>query len=207
MNDPWLKRWNDRFREKEYAYGTEPNEFLKAQLQQLNPGSILFGAEGEGRNAVYAATLGWKVCAFDISIEGKKKALALAADKGVSIEYQVGHLPDLNFQEEPFDVVALIYAHFPPSVRPKYHQILDRKTKKGGLVIFEAFGKNHLHYRKKNPKIGGPPNLDLLFSTDEIQSDFKDYQVLELAEKEIELSEGLYHNGKGSAIRFVGRKL
>lgn len=207
MYDPWLKRWNDRFREKEYAYGTEPNEFLKEQLPQLDKGTILFGAEGEGRNAVYAATLGWKVCAFDISIEAKKKALTLANEKGVSIDYQVGQLPDLNFQHEPFDAIALIYAHFPPNVRREYHHILDRKMKKGGTIIFEAFGENHLHYRNKNPKIGGPPTQDLLFSTNEIRSDFENYQVLELVEKEIELSEGLYHNGKGSAIRFVGRKL
>ena len=57
--DTWLKRWNDRFREKEFAYGTQPNTFLKEQIQKLVPGTILFGAEGEGRNAVYAAKLGW----------------------------------------------------------------------------------------------------------------------------------------------------
>ena len=73
MTDPWLKRWNDRFRDKDYAYGTKPNEFVKEQLKKLEVGTILFGAEGEGRNVVHAATLGWKAFAFDISIEGKKR--------------------------------------------------------------------------------------------------------------------------------------
>ena len=66
--------WNERYRQNEFAYGEEPNEFLKEQLAKLQPGSILFPAEGEGRNAVYAAQSGWQVSAFDISEEGKKKA-------------------------------------------------------------------------------------------------------------------------------------
>ena len=58
MADTWLKRWNDRYKEKEFAYGTKPNEFLKEQIQKLKIGTILFGAEGEGRNAVYTAKKG-----------------------------------------------------------------------------------------------------------------------------------------------------
>ena len=206
MTDNWLKKWNDRYREKEFAYGTQPNEFLKEQIHKLKTGKILFGAEGEGRNAVYAAKVGWTVSAFDISVEGKNKALELAKENNISIEYQVGQLPDLNYGNEEFDAIALIYAHFPPNIKSEYHKLLNKKLKKGGIVIFEAFGKNHLKYRNKNPKIGGPPDLDSLFSIDELKSDFKNYEILELEEKEVELNEGLYHNGKGSVTRFVGRK-
>ena len=59
----------------------------------------------------------------------------------------------LNFDNEQFDVIALIYAHFPPSIKSEYHKLLDKKLKKGGIIIFEAFGKNHLNYKTKNPKI------------------------------------------------------
>lgn len=206
MSDNWLNRWNDRFSKKEYAYGTDPNVFLKEHLLKLDTGTILFGAEGEGRNAVYASKVGWDVSAFDISIEGKNKALELAKTNNVSIDYEVGLLPDLNYREEQFDAIALIYAHFPPDIRSEYHKILSKKLKKGGVVILEGFGKNHLEYQNKNPKIGGPSDLESLFSTDEIKLDFENYEVIELVEKEIELSEGLYHNGKGSITRFVGRK-
>ncbi len=206
MTDIWLKKWNDRYREKEFAYGTQPNQFLKQQIQKLTTGKILFGAEGEGRNAVYAAKIGWKVAAFDISIEGKNKAMELAKENNVSIDYRLGDLPNLHFEDDEFDALALIYAHFPPKIKSKYHKLLDKKLKKGGIILLEAFGKNHLEYRNNNPKIGGPPNLDALFSVDELKSDFENYQILELAETEIELSEGHYHNGKGSVTRFVGRK-
>ncbi|MGQ9644743.1 MAG: SAM-dependent methyltransferase, partial [Ignavibacterium sp.] len=49
--------WNERFSSEDYIYGTEPNTFLKEQLENLKPGKALFLGEGEGRNAVYAATL------------------------------------------------------------------------------------------------------------------------------------------------------
>jgi hypothetical protein len=69
MNDTWTDRWNERYSKNEFAYGEAPNNYLKEQLEKLSAGAILFPAEGEGRNAVFAATLGWKVSAFDISIE------------------------------------------------------------------------------------------------------------------------------------------
>lgn len=206
MTENWLKKWNDRYKKKEFAYGIEPNEFLKEQIQKIDTGTILFGAEGEGRNAIHTAKNGWNVSAFDISQEGKNKALQLAAKNNVSIDYQVGQLPNLNFEDEQFDAIALIYAHFPPNIKSKYHRILDKKLKKGGIIIFEAFGKNNLKYRNENPKIGGPSDLNSLFSTDELKSDFKNYEILQLEEKLIELNEGMCHNGKGSVIRFIGRK-
>ena len=202
----WTEIWNERFRAKEYAYGEAPNEYLKEKLDNLAPGNILFAAEGEGRNAVYAAQKGWKVTAFDISEEGKAKALQLAEKNEVKINYLVGRLDELPFTEGQFDALALIYAHFPAKIKSEHHRALARLVRKGGMVIFEAFSKNHLPYVTQNPEVGGPKDLDMLFSTEEIRSDFADFEILELDEVVIELKEGLYHNGTGSVIRFLGRK-
>jgi len=206
MTDSWLKQWNDRYKNEEYAYGIEPNDFLKEQLAKLPVGKILFAAEGEGRNAVFAARLGWDVSAFDISSEGRNKAIRLAGNNNVNIDYKTGELPALNFKENEFDAIALIYAHFPVEIRSAYHELLDSYLRKGGVIIFEAFSKKHLEYRQKNEKVGGPADLAKLFSIEELQSDFKDYEIIEFVETEVELREGLYHNGIGSVIRFVGRK-
>ena len=206
MNEPWIDRWNDRYSKDEFAYGEQPNNYLKEQLEKLNVGTILFPAEGEGRNAVFAAKLGWTVSAFDISVEGKNKALRLAETNKVTIDYQVGELQTLNYNTEQFDAIALIYAHFPADIKSLYHKTLDKYLRKNGLVIFEAFSKKHIDYISKNEKVGGPKDIEMLFSIEELKSDFANYEIIELAEKEIELNEGLFHNGKGSVIRFVGRK-
>ncbi|NRF40133.1 bifunctional 2-polyprenyl-6-hydroxyphenol methylase/3-demethylubiquinol 3-O-methyltransferase UbiG [Pedobacter foliorum] len=206
MKEVWLQKWEERYGQDEFAYGIAPNNYLKSQLEKLEPGKILFAAEGEGRNAVFAAGLGWKVAAFDISIEGKRKAMSLAEANHVEIDYQIGFLPDLGYTEAHFDAIALIYAHFPADIKSAYHELLSEKLRKGGHVIFEAFSKNHLSYLAKNKDVGGPTDADMLFSIEEIKNDFIDFEILELAEVEVQLSEGLYHNGTGSVIRFLGRK-
>ncbi|WP_456314564.1 class I SAM-dependent methyltransferase [Pseudomonas shirazensis] len=205
MNN-WTQRWDDRYSNEEFAYGEEPNNFFKEQIEKLNAGAILFPAEGEGRNAIYAAKLGWTVAAFDISAEGKNKALKLAEANNVSIDYQVGELESLNYQPEQFEAIALIYAHFPAEIKSSIHKTLDKYLSQNGIIIFEAFSKNHLEYLALNDKVGGPKDIESLFSVGEIQADFFNYEIIELVEKEIELNEGLFHNGKGSVIRFVGRK-
>lgn len=206
MTDPWIKRWNDRYSKEEFAYGEQPNNYLKEQLEKLAPGTILFPAEGEGRNAVFAAKLGWTVSAFDISDEGKNKADKLAEKNKVTIDYQIGELQTLNFNAGQFDAIALVYAHFPASIKSLYHKLFDTYLKKNGIIIFEAFSKKHIDYVTANEKVGGPKDLESLFSIEEILLDFPEYEIIELAEKEIELNEGIFHNGTGSVIRFVGRK-
>lgn len=206
MEDSWLDRWNERYSKEEFAYGEQPNTYLKQQLEQLQVGTLLLPAEGEGRNAVFAASLGWKVSAFDISIEGKNKALQLAASKNVTMDYQVGPLDTMNYQDGQFDAIALIYAHFPANIKSAYHKRLDHYLRPGGVIIFEAFSKKHIEYLAKDEKVGGPKEVAMLFSIAEIKSDFPNYDIIELEEKEIELNEGQFHNGTGSVIRFVGRK-
>ena len=203
MNDTWTERWNDRYSNEAFAYGEEPNNFFKEQIEKLNAGTILFPAEGEGRNAVYAAKLGWEAAAFDISAEGKNKALKLAEANNVTIDYKIGELETLNYQPEQFDAIALIYAHFPADIKSRYHKTLDKYLRKTSIIIFEAFSKRHIDYLAKNEKVGGPKDIEMLFSIDDIKSNFVNYEIIE---KEIELSEGLFHNGKGSVIRFAGRK-
>src|SRR6185295_14432738 len=130
---------------------------------------------------------------FDISVEGKKKALQLAETNKVTIDYQVGELQTLNYNPGQFDAIALIYAHFPADIKSLYHNILDKYLRSKGIIIFEAFSKRHIDYISKNEKIGGPRDIAMLFSIEELKSDFVNYEIIELVEKEIELSEGLFH--------------
>jgi hypothetical protein len=73
--------WNERYSNKLFVYGKEPNVFFREELEKMPVGKILLPAEGEGRNAVFAALQGWEVFAFDNSEEGMKKALLLASEK------------------------------------------------------------------------------------------------------------------------------
>ncbi len=200
--------WNSRYSESGYAYGTEPNEYFKQEIDRIDvPGSLLLPAEGQGRNAVYAAKKGWRVDAFDISEAGYKKALELAQSNQVTINFEVGTLEEVSVSQHKYDAIGLVYAHFPPPIRTNYHSKFAELLNAGGYIILEGFSKNNLPLRQKNPAVGGPDKLELLFDADQIEHDFMGLKILHLAEEEIELSEGKYHVGTAKVIRFVGKKV
>lgn len=200
--------WDKRYSEKDYAYGLNPNEFFKETLDSLSVrGKLLLPAEGEGRNAVYAAKKGFEVTAFDISLEGKRKASLLAEREGVEIDYQVGDFFKLPLTNEKFDFAGLIYAHFPPPLLKTYHQKISDLLNPGGMIILEGFSLANLELRRMNPKVGGPDKPEMLFTTESIKKDFLGFDILTLEEVQIDLHEGIYHNGKAKVIRFVGKKM
>jgi ubiquinone/menaquinone biosynthesis C-methylase UbiE len=194
--------WNERYVQKDYAYGIQPNDFLVESISKLpENGKILFPAEGEGRNAVFAAKNRFEVYAFDTSSEGKKKAAKLAKEYDVNMDYQVGVLEELNFEEVSFDGVACIYAHFPKAIRKVMHQQILKLLKPNGIVIFEAFSKEQIQYSS-----GGPKDIAMLFSEDEVKEEFQGITFDFLKTEIIELNEGAFHQGKGSVVRFIGTK-
>lgn len=191
--------WNQRYAQKEYVYGIKPNEFYKDQLLKLQPGKILFPAEGEGRNAVFAALNGWDVVAFDSSLEAKKKAEKLAAENKVELKYLISSIEEFEFEENSFDAIVLVFVH--TENRDENHRKLIRFLKPGGTLILEGFSKNQLSNNS-----GGPRNLSMLFSAEELNNDFQSLNDLNISELDIELEEGLLHIGKASVIRIVGTK-
>lgn len=194
--------WNERYQSADYIYGIQPNEFLVEHLTPLPIGEILFVAEGEGRNAVFAAKLGWHVTAIDFSQEGKKKALDLASANQVVIDYQVIEAEKYDYPTEKFDAIALIYAHFDEPIRSFIHQKCIDSLKKGGTILLEAFNKNQLNYTS-----GGPKKESMLYNTEMLEKDFKNLAVKNIIEMEVELAEGEFHNGTAEVIRFIGKKL
>lgn len=193
--------WNDRYSTEEYVYGVEPNKFVKENLDKLSPGEILFPAEGEGRNAVYAAKRDWKVTAFDPSIEGKKKALLLAEKNGVKIDYLIDSYETVSFEEERFDCIVLVFAHMHPLKRREYHQKLAKFLKPGGKLILEGFSKKQIENNS-----GGPRDIDMLFSEKELAEDFSSLSEVQITETDTNLDEGSFHQGKASVIRLTGTK-
>jgi SAM-dependent methyltransferase len=193
--------WDERYSAKEYIYGTEPNGFLKEQLPKLKPGRILFPAEGEGRNAVYAAKLGWKTDAFDQSVEGQKKALQLAKNKGVSIYYEILALENWNPEPDQYDCIALIFVHLPDGLRQQVHKAAIKALKPGGTLILHAFTVNQLPRTS-----GGPKTAELLFSKELLEQDFKNSDIIELKETQVQLEEGQLHQGLADVVQLIGRK-
>lgn len=195
--------WDERYSETEYAYGVEPNNYFKTKIDTLESGKLLLPADGEGRNAVYAASLGWEVDAFDLSEVGRQKAFELAKQKNVKINYSI--IDASEFESNKFyDAIAFTFTHFGQTKNNKIYPKLAGMVKKGGYLILECFSINQLQFRSNS---GGPADIDVLFTNGDIMQLFPDFKILDLAERLTKLSEGKYHRGTASVINFFGQKI
>jgi SAM-dependent methyltransferase len=201
MNDRLKEQWDSRYSAEEYIYGKEPNSYYRSVLDTLEPGHILLPGEGEGRNAVYAAKRGWRVTAFDISIEARRKAEALAKSEGVEISYLTGSFEEISLQAGSFDCIALIYVHMYHADREAYTNKLSGALKHGGTLLMEAFSKRQIENNS-----GGPKDISMLFSAEEVRKEFSTLGIIELSEQEIILNEGTFHIGKADVIRLRALK-
>jgi len=199
MNDPG-SFWNARFGADPTVYGKGPNVFFAQQLAALKPGRILLPGDGEGRNAVHAASEGWSVRSFDASSVGVEKAKAMAAERGVAIAAEVGDCHDWE-PGEHVDAVGLCYLHLPPALRAEFHPRVADWLKPGGTLIVEGFGPGQLAFTS-----GGPKALDMLFTTAMLEVDFAGLDVVLSVTEEVVLDEGPYHQGQAEVTRFVARK-
>lgn len=193
--------WDERYQEPEYIYGKAPNAFLAEQLPQLGAGKALFPAEGEGRNSAYAASLGWRVRAFDYSRAAKAKAEQLYGELGVNVDYEVSAAEAFDFGESQYDLIGLLYVHLPPEVRATFHQTCMQALKPGGYILLEAFDLKQLPLSS-----GGPKKLDMLYSLQTIEQDFAGLVPHVLAQEKTLLSEGAYHKGEAEVVRLLAQK-
>ncbi len=192
--------WDNRYDEERFFYGTKPNYFVERSLAGMAPGRALLLAEGEGRNAVYAATLGHHVVAVDNSFVGKRKALALAAQRGVELEYRLEDLVGGTWADESWDLIVLGFAHLPPEIMPGVHEACAAALSPGGVLVLNSFAKAQF-----GRKSGGPPRLEWLHEVAELRDRFPGLE-LEVVETEVELDEGPGHRGLAMVIELVGRK-
>lgn len=190
--------WNERYAQEEYVYGKAPNVFFKSVIDQLKPGRILVPGAGEGRDAVYAATLGWQVDAFDSSETGREKALSLAQEKGVSINYQLMDAADFRPPVDGYDLIVLSYFHLPPALRASFHKALAQSLAVNGRIVAEAFHVDQLEYHS-----GGPRNKEWLFTNEMLASDWPSLNIVENSHQVIQLDEGSFHKGAASIVRCI----
>lgn len=193
--------WDEKYLREGYLYGKNPNSFYANELKSLKPGKILFLGEGEGRNSLHAAKLGWDVDAYDYSEEAQKKALKMASEENVKINYTVQDLNDLSLENETYDAVVLIFLHLPEDLRIKTHQMVINALKPGGKIIFEAFEKDQI-----NNNTGGPKSTNYLYSLEEIFTDFQDFGLLKFSKETPTLDEGHGHQGKAITVRLSATK-
>lgn len=201
MNNFGADFWNDRYSSDDFVYGTNPNAFFKDELTKLKSGHILLLGEGEGRNAIHAAKNGWTVDAVDFSNVAKDKALKYAEGNSVSINYELADLSKYTPRVNYYDAAGIIFAHLDPMIRSIVHSRVAASLKPGGTLILEVYEKEQL-----GKPSGGPQNIEMLYSKNELKNDFRMLDITYLEKKIINLHESEKHIGKAVVLRLVAIK-
>lgn len=193
--------WDDRYNTDAFVYGTQPNEFLVEAADTIPKGHVLCLAEGEGRNAVYLAGLGYEVVAVDASAVGLEKAQVLATDREVNLHVEVADLNEYEIKPESWEGIVSIFCHLPSEQRPALHKKVIEGLKPGGVFILEAYTPAQLEHGT-----GGPPTADMMPTLAELKEAFARLDFKHAKELEREIHEGELHKGLGAVVQLIARK-
>ena len=160
--------WNERYGQHDLLWSAEPNRFLVQEVGDLAPGNALDVACGEGRNAVWLAEQGWRVTGVDFSSVALARARAVAARRGVAVDWVEADLVDW---EPPtgFDLVVGLYLHPPAPLRRRILRRMARSVGPGGTLLVVAHDRSNLTVGH-----GGPQDPSLLYGPEDVSSDVGD---------------------------------
>ncbi len=193
--------WNEKFATIDYAYGTEPNDFLVSAVTHLKRGETLSLAEGEGRNAVWLAQQGFTVSAIEQSEKGVAKTLRLALQRGVIVMAERGELETFHIQPNSWDLVVSIYAHTPQELRRKLHRQVVAGLKPGGVFVLEAYTPAQIANNT-----GGPKDASLMPTAELLRSELAGLVFDRIEEVEREVVEGSLHTGTAHVVQVVAHR-
>ena len=165
--------WNERYSTKEQSWSAEPNQFFRAAVEELTPGHALDLGTGEGRNAIWLAERGWAVTAVDFSDVAIEKARTLAESKAVAVTWIVQDLLSYRPEVGAFDLVGLVYIHLAPEQRRHVLTMAAGGLAPGGRLVVVGHDTSNF-----TAGFGGPQDLSLLFTPDDIVADLHDLQVV-----------------------------
>jgi SAM-dependent methyltransferase len=195
-------RWDERYREAGYYYGTAPNEFLQQRAELIRAaGDVLCLGEGEGRNAVFLAEQGYSVVAVDQSAIGLQKAERLAAAKGVHVTTVVADLADYRIEPAGWDGIVSIWCHLPRPLRTDVHRQVVTGLRSGGVLLLESYTPAQLRHGT-----GGPRTVDLLPTLQELREELQGLKFVHAIECERVVREGKAHTGLSAVVQIVARK-
>lgn len=164
--------WNRKHGEAGLLFGAEPNRFLVAEVEGLQPGRALDLACGAGRNAVWLAERGWTVTGADFSDVGLENARGLAAERGVAVEWVQADATRWEPPAGAFDLVVVFYLQLPAAERRLALEHASAAVAPGGTLLVVGHDLQNL-----NGGHGGPKDPAVLFTPDDVVAEIGDLEV------------------------------
>ncbi len=166
------QKWNERYTKKDLIWSAAPNHVFVREVGTMKPGKALDVACGEGRNALWLAEQGWDVTGMDFSDVAIGKAKQIAAKRSLSINWIAADASSFELPQHEFDLAAILYLHTPPEERERWMANVINSIKPGGSFIYIAHDTSNIEHG-----VGGPQDLSLLPSLEEITSTLTGFEI------------------------------
>lgn len=196
--------WDERYGREEFVFGTEPNDFLRDNVGQLQPGSVCCIGDGEGRNGVFLAKAGFTVTSVDLSTVGLAKAAQLAESNNVALRTVVADLRQWAPTADsagPWNDVVSIFCHMPSATRAIVYPHVIAAMRPGGVFLLEAYTPAQI-----GRGTGGPTDPDLLLTAGQARAELAGLVCEHLEELDRDVVEGDRHTGTASVVQCIARK-
>lgn len=185
--------WNDAFKQAR-GFNQKPNQLLVDTIKGKKPGTALDVGMGQGRNALYLASQGWKTTGVDIATEGLRIAREEAARRKLKNFTAIeGDFDKHDFGIAKWDLITMIYE----GTDHKMVERIQKALKPGGLFISEYF---HADSEIAKTGAGG-------WKTGELADLFKDAASWKILRDEVvEDNADWAGQRKTKLVRFVAQK-
>lgn len=160
--------WDERYAAAEQTFVRDPNRLVVQEVAGLTPGTALDLATGEGRHAVWLASLGWQVAAVDFAEVGLRRAQSRARDEDRTIAFALADVYALRLPPGRFDLVLGAFFHPRPPQRAALYAAIAQALSPGGSAVFVSYDLANL-----TEGTGGPKDPDILLRPDLIRADLE----------------------------------
>jgi len=170
------RAWDERYRAKEQTWSGNPNPVLVTEVADMQPGTALDAGAGEGADAAWLASRGWRVTGTDISTVALQRAAREAERLGLDIEWL--HI-DLTRKPAPgrYDLVSAQFLHLPAATRRVLFSHLADAVIPGGTLLVVGHDPSDL-----NTTVPRPNMPEVFWTADEAAASLGDGWVIEVAE-------------------------
>ena len=158
--------WDARHAARDPIESADADPTLATAAATMTPGTALDLGAGDGRNAVWLAEHGWRVTAVDFSAVAIERARALAARRGVDVDWRREDLLAWVPPAAAFDLVVLFFIHLPSDERHLVYANAAAAVRPGGTLLVVGHDRSNLA-----DGIGGPQDPDVLFTPLDIVRD------------------------------------
>lgn len=146
MTAPEQLEWDEFYRATDRIWSGRPNGALVAEAADLPPGRALDVGCGEGADALWLASRGWRVTALDVSQVALDRAAAAARELDLEVQWLHAGLLDARLPSGGFDLVSAQYPvllRTPDAVAER--SLLDAVAPGGTLLVVHHDMSGHEH--------------------------------------------------------------